>query len=628
MNRRRNLALVGFLGVAILGLGRFALNLHAASPNPIQLENQNSGTSDWYPTNPASNHEIEGYASLTSVNAGGSLNFFVRAKDPQYTGAIYRLGYYQGLGGRLMAGPGTYNSVIQPQPTQDPNTGMIECNWTNPVPFTVPTNWVSGIYVAKVTGIPSGKQSLISFVVRNDGRPSDLMFQNSVTTAEAYNAWGGKSLYDYNSTGNVPALKVSFNRPFDDGNGAGEILSWELNMVAFLEKEGYDVVYSTDVDTHESPAQLLLHKGFLSVGHDEYWSYEMRQNVTAARDKGVNLGFFGANICYWQIRFETSPITGASDRTIVCYKALSSQDPDAANPATYYLVTTRWRDTHVTLKANPEDAFIGIMSNPDEPVNGDITITDASSWVFANTGLHAGSILPGLLGYEVDELYNDGNAPAGIDDLAHSTYIFSDNTTQHSDMTVYTAGSGATVFAAGSIQWSYGLSDVSPWSPGTPLVNPAAQQITRNVLARFISGSSSGSPTPTAKPTPTPSAKPTPTAVPTPAPSPAVVRLDHPSLNFGNTDVGKTHNTNLNVQNTGNVPLVISGVTTSGDYSQSNNCSSGPIAAGKNCSITVTFQPTAAGDRPGSLTIFDNAAGGQQTVPLDGTGVLHAHGHH
>jgi hypothetical protein len=623
MNRHRNLAMVGLLTVAILGLGSFALKLDAANPNPIQIENQNPGTGDWSPTNVADNHEIEGYASLTSVNAGSPISFFVNAQDPQYTEAVYRLGYYQGLGGRQMTTTTTFTSVVQPAPTQDPNTGMIECNWTHPLTLTIPSNWVSGIYVVKLTGVPSGKQRLISFVVRNDGRQSDLMFQNSATTAQAYNAWGGKSLYDYNSTGGTPALKVSFNRPYDDSEGAGEILSWELNMLVFLEKEGYDVVYSTDVDTHESPSQLLLHKGFLSVGHDEYWSWEMRQNVTAARDKGVSLGFFGANICYWQIRFETSPVTGASDRTIVCYKALSSQDPAAANPATYYLVTTRWRDTHVTLPANPEDSFIGIMSNPDEPVDGNITITAASSWVFANTGLQAGSMLQGLLGYEVDELYNDGNAPAGIVDLAHSSYVFTDGTTQHSDMTVYTAGSGATVFAAGSIQWSEGLSDVSPWSPSPSRLNVAAQQTTRNVLAKFIS-SSGGSPSPT--PTATPSVGATPTPVATPVPTP-VVQLNPAQLTFSSVEVGRSQTSSITVSNTGKAPLVISGVSTAGDYTQSNSCSS-PVAPTKSCSISVTFQPTVIGDRPGTLTIIDNASGGQQLVHLDGTGISKHTKHH
>ena len=153
-------------------------------------------------------------------------------------------------------------------------------------------------------------------------------------------------MYGFNSTSSTPAVKVSFNRPDVDGWGTGTFLSYEQDMVGFLESEGYDVSYTTDVDTHERGSLLTNHNGFLSVGHNEYWSLQMRQNVTAARDAGVGLAFFSANSIYWQIRYEPSPITGVADRTIVAYKEIAdTDDPDAANPATYPLITTRFRDS-------------------------------------------------------------------------------------------------------------------------------------------------------------------------------------------------------------------------------------------------------------------------------------------
>src|SRR5262249_31398354 len=160
----------------------------------------------------------------------------------------------------------------------------------------------------------------IIFVVREDNRSSDLFYQLPVSTYAAYNAWGGKSLYKYNSTNGVPAVKVSFNRPYDDGRGTGRFLKYGFRMLAFIEQQGYDVAYSTSVDSHESAASLLAHKVFLSVGHDGYWSYHMRTNVERARDLGASLGFFSGNGCYWQIRFEPSPATGAADRVVVAYK--------------------------------------------------------------------------------------------------------------------------------------------------------------------------------------------------------------------------------------------------------------------------------------------------------------------
>ena len=195
------LAILAALSVLLLG-GR-SFSLFAQSANPIQIENQNPGTSSWLLSNVANNNEIEGYASLTSVNAGDQISFFVNTIDPNYTLTIYRLGYYGGLGGRQMTQPVTLGGIAQPIPTPDPTTGLAECQWVSPYVFTVPSNWVSGMYVVKLRQ-PIRKQRYITFVVRNDGRASDLMFQTSVSTYQAYNAWGGKSLYGYNSSNGTP----------------------------------------------------------------------------------------------------------------------------------------------------------------------------------------------------------------------------------------------------------------------------------------------------------------------------------------------------------------------------------------------------------------------------------------
>src|SRR5262249_47364951 len=155
----------------------------------------------------------------------------------------------------------------------------------------------------------------IYFVVRDDLKRSDLLFQTSVTTYQAYNNWSDFSLYT-----EPQASQVSFDRPYSRGNGSGDFLFWEYSLMRFLEREGYDVTYTTNLDTHLRGDLLKDHKAFLSVGHDEYWTWEMRNNVEAARDAGVHLGFFGANICYWQIRLEASGCTGDANRVIVGYK--------------------------------------------------------------------------------------------------------------------------------------------------------------------------------------------------------------------------------------------------------------------------------------------------------------------
>ena len=390
----------------------------------------------------------------------------------------------------------TLSGTAQRTPTPDPTTGLIECRWKNSYRLNVPYLWVSGFYLAKLTASQSGKQSYVIFVVRDYARPSDFLFQSSVTTYEGYNNWGGKSLYRFNSNGEA-AVKVSFNRPYGPGQnpatavgaGAGEFLNtmapadensgaaWEYNMVRFLEREGYDVTYVTDVDTHENGGLLLKHKAFLSVGHDEYWTWQMRTNVEAARDHGVNLGFFSSNTCYWQARLEPSVISGAADRTMVAYKyAALTQDPYAKSANQAYLTTTQWRAHPVD---KPEDSMIGVRYLYN-PVNGDIVVADAANWILTYTGLQNGSLLPGLFGYEVDGV--GAHTPLNTFVVAHSPLR---DGTRSSDMTVYMAPSGAVVFATGSMQWSWGLDDYNAPSIRPSVFSFAAQQITRNVLSRF-----------------------------------------------------------------------------------------------------------------------------------------------
>jgi hypothetical protein len=465
--------------------------------NPVRIENANAGTSAWRLVNPATNNEIEGYASLPSVNIGGQISLFVNTHAPSYTMDIYRMGWYSGDGARELAGPIALSGTVQPAPIPDPTTGLTECHWINPYVLNIPTTWVSGVYLAKLTAATSGKQSYIIFDVRDDARPSTIVFQSSVSTYQAYNNWGGKSLYAYNSTG-PNATKVSFNRPYAigynqasaPGVGAGHFLTnaapsiysspdgWEYNMVRWLERNGYDVTYLTDADVHENGLLLFNHRAFLSVGHDEYWSWNQRQNVENARDHGTNLAFFGANICYWQVRFEAG-FDGQPDRTMVSYKESAiTSDPYAvdSDPRNDQYITTLWRNNNMK---PPEDALIGVGYAGD-PFNTDIVISDASSWIFQSTGLGANSHLTGLLGYEVDGLL--ANAPSTLQILGTSPLPSG----LISSMTVYTAQSGAQVFAAGSIQWAWGLDD-DYFSPALrpSVLNPAAQQMTQNILTQF-----------------------------------------------------------------------------------------------------------------------------------------------
>ncbi len=459
----------------------------ASASNPIVVENAKPGDPSWVLVKPASQGQIEGYASAPSANRGEQISFFVNTADATFTIEIFRTGWYGGAGARSMGPAVTLPGTVQPAPIIDPETLLTDAgNWTNPYVLTIPNNqsdptdWCSGGYLAKLTG-SSGHEAYVPFVVRDDGRRADLLFQTSITTYHAYNNWAGSSLYT-----TPRAFKVSLNRPYIPGwgqsTGSGHFQSWELNLVRFLERQGYDVKYNTDLDTHLNASELLLPKAFLSVGHDEYWSWQMRQNVTAARDANVNLAFLGADACYWQIRFEPSPVTGAPNRTIVCYKTDAlSMDPLANGPQAY-LTTTLWRDPPVNM---PEAALIGVMYEDGEDwgYNTAMVVKDTSNFIFQGTGLSNGDSLLGLVGYEVDGLSQ--YSPPGTTVVAHSPVADpQDNFSGFADMTFYTAQSGATVVATGTNQWSWGLDDYNGTDHGV-CTNPAAQQAMGNILQKF-----------------------------------------------------------------------------------------------------------------------------------------------
>jgi hypothetical protein len=246
-------------------------------------------------------------------------------------------------------------------------------------------------------------------------------------------------------------------------------------MLRFLEREGYDVTYATSVDTDRDPSLLLSHKAFFSVGHDEYWSKAMRDNVERARGLGINLGFISSNVSYWQIRYEPSTVTGSAYRTIVCYKSTADPLFNDGNSADQQLVTVEWRQPPVS---QPENSMVGVMYSNVTYGTFDMVVANPSSWVFSNTGLKNGDHLAGLLGYEADSIFP--GSPAGLVDLAHSPFM-PGQTLMFSDMTVYSSGA-STIVASGSMHFNWAM-DQTMFYPD--VTNPAVQQVLRNILARF-----------------------------------------------------------------------------------------------------------------------------------------------
>jgi len=431
---------------------------------------------------------IRGYADQVSVNHGGTITFFVSTAQPSYTLDVYRMGWYGGSGARLITSAGRLPGQNQAVPTPDPTTGMIAAGWQPSYTLNTTSTWTSGVYLAKLTAA-NGAVGYIEFVVRDDTSTAGIVYQLPVTTYEAYNNWGGKSLYDFSSTQSLPAVKVSFDRPYTAWAGAGSFFDGDYNMIRWLESQGYDVTYTTSVDIDQNPAQLTGHQVFLSPWHDEYWSKAMRDNVTAARDRGMNLAWLDANNVYWQIRFENSA-RGAVDRVITCYKDPTVDPMATTNPL---LTTNTWRDPPVNL---PENQLVGVMyqSNFAYGTSFPWVVANSANWVYAHTGLTDGAQIPGLVGYEFDQVFNNGLTPSGLVTLSASPVTDGAGVPGTQNAAVYTAPSGAIVFSAGTIYWSWKLDDNDYQHHGADV---RVQQMTANVLNKMLN----------AAPTPPPPAR-------------------------------------------------------------------------------------------------------------------------
>ena len=450
--------------------------------NPIVCENSKEGTPESvWDIDGAGDPTIQGFATDISVNVGGSISFKVDTDARAYVIEIYRLGWYGGDGARLIdtITPSVPLPQNQPPCVTDPATEIYDCGtWAVSATWNVPSTAVSGVYIARLKRTDTGGDSHIPFVVRDDASHSDLLFQTSDATWQAYNEYGGSSFY--NGGPNGRAYKLSYNRPFATREGVTKrdfLFSNEYPMIRFLERNGYDVTYTTNVDTDRRGHLIRNHKVFLSVGHDEYWSGRQRANVEAARDAGVHLAFFSGNEVYWRTRWEPSQDgSNTPYRTLVCYKETWANGK--IDPAQEW--TGTWRDPRYASPEDggglPENALTGTMYMVND---GDLPLTvndqEGKLRFWRNTGLDA--LAPGqtvsmtesTVGYESDEDLDNGFRPAGLIRLSTTTgevpqylqdfgnVVKPGETTHH--MTLYRAPSGALVFSAGTIQFAWGLDD-------------------------------------------------------------------------------------------------------------------------------------------------------------------------
>ena len=477
-----------------------------APANAIVAENCLPGDSpDTWDVSGAGDPSIQGFATDISVNRGSTVFFKVDTDSTNYRLDIYRMGYYGGLGARQVATVQPSAALPQNQPAclSDPSTGLVDCgNWAVSASWNVPANATSGIYFALLVredGVAGA--SHVVFVVRDDGGGSALFFQTSDTTWQAYNQYGGNSLYVGSPAGR--AYKVSYNRPFTTRGPTPEdwVFNAEYPMVRWLEANGYDVSYTTGVDTARRGAELLEHRVFLSVGHDEYWSGDQRANVEAARDAGVHLAFFSGNEVFWKTRWENS-IDGAATpyRTLVTYKethANAKIDPLAErvdrHVARSALQPAR-RRRPARERADRDHLHRQLLLGRHHRAAGrrQACASGATPRVATLGAGQTATLAPETLGYEWDEDLDNGARPAGpgppLDDDRHRAATVcstSARTTARARRRIASRSiarpSGALVFGAGTVQWAWGLDDNHDRGSAPPDVR--MQQATVNLLA-------------------------------------------------------------------------------------------------------------------------------------------------
>ena len=514
----------------------------------ILLENQKPGTARSIWDAPATNQIEGFATQISVDNGSTisfkiNLNVPVGGTAP-YNIEIYRLGYYGGDGATLVTQLTGLTGIRQPNPVTD-SRGVVDAgNWSVSASWATPADAVSGVYLAKLVRTDNGQTNQIPFIVRDDGGHSDIVLQTSDTTWQAYNGWAGRngqvgaSLYGgFDQPANIApdqapadqdrAFAVSYNRPIITRDGGGTyaggqdyLFGADYAAIYWLERNGYDVSYISGVDTDRlGVANLTNHLAYISVGHDEYWSGGQRANVEAARDLGVNLLFWSGNEVYWKTRWEGSISDGTPFRTLVTYKETRLNYSLTAGPEDYANVdpsnewTGTWRDlrfvdavgpdgvTHTAVGAKPENALTGQLFGPDGTgeFGGaiDVPAQFAAMRDWRDTGIGPGGaqdLAPGILGYEWDVSPIDDFRPPTLIKLSESTVPWSAILTDQGNreapgiathnLSIYRAPSGALVFGAGTVFWSWGLSNQHDSSPyGATIQSTALQQFAVNMFA-------------------------------------------------------------------------------------------------------------------------------------------------
>lgn len=388
----------------------------------------------------------EGWFSSPSAVCNQSIGLHISGNGSPVTIKVFRMGYYGGAGARLIQE--TTTKPIQHYSASAPSgapESTITADWPIAWDFKVTNQTLPGQYLIRLDD-KNGDSNFVPIMVTNPESKSSVTFVSSVLTWQAYNEWGGYSLYKGpNRTRRTRAMVVSFNRPYD-GDGSGQFRYMEFPIVRIAEKLGIDLNYITDLELNKNISSLENTKSIVYGGHGEYWTTQMRVALDSAVAKGVNLISFGGNAGYNRPRLQ------ANDRQLVMWRG-TSKDPNRKNPT---LATTRWRSYPIN---NPESVLLGAQY-VGLGVDGDYTIAHPLRWPFSV--MKHPAVLRGVVGREVDSpLYAMGPA---VEDLAWAEINLHGRPIT-AMATYYTNSKNAGVLDISTNGWTCAIDDVCPWHP-------------------------------------------------------------------------------------------------------------------------------------------------------------------
>ena len=476
-------------------------NAAASGRSLIVDENKREGARDWQLTRVRARAgvarvpDIEGYCSRQSVAAGETLDIFVSTTPAaRFKIEIFRTGYYGGRGARWMTTLGPFEGTSQEVPRMGAKR-LIECKWTRSASIKIPPDWVSGVYVGRLSTIAPAPdkpywQNYVIFIVR-DNRRADVLLQCSDNTWQAYNQWPEKaSLYTDPRAPHARNVAVSFDRPYGkfpmiyenpQSSGSGEWFCFEFPLAYWLEQHGYDVTYGSNSDCLEA-AQITRAKAFLSVGHDEYWDLRQYDAVKKAIDEGVNILWLCGNAV-----FGVTPLTPSTDGRP---NRMIERAGHFTGLTDTEVETARRVFGEEFVRMGPDESLI-MGARTVIPFNGggDWTCTRPDHWVFEGTGMKKGESIPGLVGWE------HHGAPAkipGLEVLAGGLVWSGGINPSAYTATIFPGPNQNFVFNAATIFWVQALSSppghMLPWSHFSRPQGPdeRVQRITHNLLRRAI----------------------------------------------------------------------------------------------------------------------------------------------